>query len=96
MRREYHKDTDSTLVSFGAGSACDDVGCPTPFWRCRVAYTWIEYRQAYWVYSVQVVGFGVVDDKVTREIEMASLQEVDHYLGYIKSLEMCYKKVYGE
>ena len=96
MTKEYRKNTDSTLVSFGAGKACDDFGYPRPFWRCRVAYTWSEYRQVYWVYSVQVVGFGLFDDKVTRETEMASLQEVDHLLGYYRDMEMCYKKVYGE
>ena len=96
MKKEYHKDTDSTLVSFEAGRVCDDFGCPMPFWSCCVAYTWSEYRQVYWVYAIQTVGFGVADEKVTSETEMASLQEVDHFLGYLKSLEMCYKKVYGE
>ena len=94
MTKEYHKDTDATLVSFKAGRAFDACGYPAPFWSCRVAYTWSEYRQAYWVYSVQVVGFGVVDEKVTRETEMASLKEVHHLLDYLKDMEMCYKKVY--
>ena len=96
MKKEYHKDTDVAFVSYGAGSACNDFGCLMPFWRCQVAYTWSEYRQAFWVYSVQTVGFGVVDEKVTREIEMASLREVDHFLDYLKDMETCYKKVYGE
>ena len=96
LKKEYHKDTDSTHVSFEAGRVCDDFGCPMPFWRCRVAYTWCEYRQVYWVYAIQTVGFGVVDDKVTREIEMGSLQEVNHFLDYLKDVEGCYKKVYGE
>ena len=84
------------MVSFEAGSVCDACGYPAPHWSCRVVYMYNEIDKVYWVYSVQVVGFGVVDDKVTRETTMESLQEVDHYLGYIKSLEMCYKKVYGE
>ena len=96
MTKEYHRDTRSTLVSFEAGSVCDDIGCPTPFWRCRVAYTRSEYRQAYWVYSVQVVGIGWVDDKVTHEAEMASLREVHRYLRYLRDMETCYKRVYGE
>ena len=96
MIKEYHKDTDVMLASYKAGRVCDDIRCPMPFWTCRVAYTWSEYRQAYWVYSVQTVGFGVVDEKVTREDEMASLQEVANLLGYLEDMETCYKKVYGD
>ena len=92
---EYHENTDSFLVSFEAGRVCDDFGCPMPFWRCHIAYTWSEYAQAYWVYSLQVVGFGVVDRKVSRETEMTSLREVTHLLDYFKDMEACYKQVYG-
>lgn len=96
MKKEYHEETDATLVSFKAGQLFDDFGRPTPFWTCRVAYTWSEYRQAYWVYSVQVVGFGVADGKVTKEAEMASLREVHRYLRDFQDMETCYKQVYGE
>ena len=96
MKKEYRENTDSFLVSFEAGSLFDEAGYPTPFWRCRIAYTWIEYKQAYWVYSLQVVGFGVADSKVTRETEMTSMREVNHLLDYFKDMEACYKQVYGE
>ena len=96
MKKEYHRDTDSVWVSFEAGKVCDDYGCPMPFWRCHVVYTWSMHRHAYWVYSIQVVGFGVVDDKVTHETEMASLREVHHYLSHIEDMEACFQKVYGE
>ena len=96
MRKEYHRDTESVLVSFEAGRVCDDIGCPMPFWSCRVAYTWSMHRHAYWVYSIQVVGYGDADDKVTRETEMASLQEVNRYLTHLKDMEECFRKVYGE
>ena len=96
MKKEYHRDTDSTWASFEAGRMCDDLGCPTPFWRCRVAYTWSKCSHAYWVYSVQVIGFGVVDDRVTHETEMASLRDVHRYLRYLEDMEACYQRVYGE
>ena len=96
MKKEYHRDPDSTWVSFEAGHVCDDFGRPMPYWRCRVAYTWSQYRHAYWVYSIQTVGFGAVDDKVTREFEMGSLREVNRYLRYLQHMEECYQRVYGE
>ena len=95
MKKEYRA-TDIALVCYEAGSMWDNLGYPSAYWRCRVAYTWSQYRHAYWVYSVQVIGFGVVDGKVTRETEMASLLEVHHYLHYLQDLEACYQKVYGE
>ena len=96
MKKEYHEDTDSTWVSYGAGRAFDDYGSPMPFWRARAVYTWSQYRQMYWVYTVQVVGLGMVDDSVTRETEMGSLRDVHHYLRYLQDMETCYQKVYGE
>ena len=96
MKKEYRRNTDSTLVSYAAGRACDDVGWPMPFWHCCVAYTWSQYRHAYWVYTTQTVGFGVVDDRVTQETEMASMREVNHYLQHLKDMEACYQRVYGE
>ena len=96
MKKEYHKDTDSTFVSYEAGRVSDACGYPAPHWSCYVSYTWSEYMQAYWVYSVQTVGFGAVDDKVTRETMMKTAREVDSYLDYLEDLETCYKKVYGE
>ena len=96
MKKEYHADTDSVWVSYKAGGMCDDLGCPMPFWGCYVAYTWSQYRHAYWVYSVQTIGFGLVEDEVTHETEMASLEDVNRYLGYLKDMEACYKKVYGD
>ena len=96
MTKDYHKDTGITSVSYSAGSVLDACGYPAPHWSCRVAYTWSEYRQAYWVYSVQTVGFGVVDAKAPREMEMASLREVQRYLHYLQGLESCYTMVYGE
>ena len=96
MKKEYHRDTASVWVSFGAGRVCDDFGCPMPFWRCHVAYTWSMHRHAYWTYSVQVVGFGAANGKVTRETEMASLREVHRYLRHLKDFEECCQKVYGE
>ena len=96
MKKEYRKKTDSVMASFGAGKMSDDLGYPTPYWRCRVAYTWSKYSQAYWVYSVQVIGFGVVNEQVTQELEMESLREVHRYLGHLKDMEACYQKVYDE
>ena len=96
MTKEYHRDTDSILVSFAAGSVCDACGYPAPHWSCHVAYTWSEYRQTYWVYSVQVVGFGADDSRVTHEFEMRSLREVHRYLRYHQDMETCYKQAYGE
>ena len=96
MKKEYRRDTDSTLVSFEAGRVCDDLGLPMPFWSCCVAYTWSQYRHAYWVYSIQTVGFGGVEDRVTHEAEMASLREVHRYLRYLEDIEACYQRVYGQ
>ena len=96
MTKEYRKDTDSTLVSFEAGKVWDACGYPAPHWSCYVSYTWSEYMQAFWVYSVQTIGFGVVDDKVTHETVMTTAREVDHFLAFLQDMEMCYKKVYGE
>ena len=96
MKKEYHEDTDSTWANYGAGRAYDDFGRPMPFWRCHVVYTWSEYKQAYWVYSVQVVGFGMADDRVTHETEVTSLSEAAHLLDYYRDMEACYKSVYGE
>ena len=95
MKKEYRRDTDSTLVSFEAGRVCDDFGHPTPYWRCSVTYTWSHYRHAYWIYSIQTVGFGVVNDKVTHEAEMGSLRDVRRYLIYLQGMETCNQKVYG-
>ena len=96
MKKEYHRDTDSTWAIYKAGRMCDDLGRPMPYWSCHVAYTWSMHSNAYWVYTVQVIGFGVVDDKVTQETEMASLREVNHYLRYLQDMEECYQRVYGE
>ena len=96
MKKEYHEDSGATWVSFEAGQPFDASRRSTPFWACRVGYMYNEYDKVYCVYSVQVVGIGWVDDKITRETEMASLQEVNHLLDYLQDLEGYYKKVYGE
>ena len=96
MKKEYRSNTDSMLVSFEAGRVCDYSGDPMPYWTCSVAYTWSTHMHAYWVYSVQVFGFGVVEQRTTHETEMASLREVHRYLRYLKDMEDCCKKVYGE
>ena len=99
MKKEYHRDTESTWVFFEAGRVCDDLGLgrsPMPFWNCIVVYTWIQHRHAYWVYSIQTVGFGAVEDRVRHETEMASLRDVHHLLRYYEDMETCYKGVYGE
>ena len=96
MTKEYHEDINATLVSFEAGEPIDASGRHTPFWRCRVGYKYNKYGKVYCVYSVQVVGIGWVDDKVTREAEMASLPEVHHILCDLQDLEIYYDKVYGE
>lgn len=96
MKKEYHEDTGATWVSFEAGQPFDASLHSTPFWRCKVGYMYSEYDKVYCVYSVQVVGIGWVDDKVTRETEMKSLREVVHLLNYLQDLETYYDKVYGE
>ena len=96
MRKEYHRDTESNWAIFQAGHVFDSLGAPAPYWGCHVVYTWSMHRHAYWVYSVQVVGYGDADDKVTRETEMATLQDVNRYLTHLKDMEECFRKVYGE
>ena len=96
MKKERHKDTDTVWVSYKAGRVFDDLGYPSAYWHCRVAYTWSHYRHAFWLCSCQVVGFGAVDGKVTHETEMASLAEVYRYLRYLRDVEACYKRVYGD
>ena len=96
MKKEYQKDTASVWASFEAGGACDDYGRPMPFWRCRVVYIWCACEHAYLVYTTQTVGFGIAEERVTHEAEMASLREVKHYLRYLSDIEECYQAVYGE
>lgn len=64
-----------------------------------MAYTWSEYLQAYWVYSVQVASLHGADadgDRVTRETAVKTAREVDHLLDYFADLEMLFQKVCGE
>ena len=96
MKKEYHRDTDSVWAIYEAGHIFDRHGAPAPYWGCHVVYTWSMHRHAYWVYSIQVIGYGEVDDKVTREFEVKSLHEVNRFLKQLKDMEACYKRVYGD
>ena len=96
MKKEYHRDTNSSWAIFKAGHVFDSLGAPAPYWGCHVVYTWSQYRHVYWVYSVQVFGFGDADRKVTEEFEVGSLREVHRYLNHFKDMEECLQKVYGE
>lgn len=94
MKKRYNKSTDSMLVMFEAGARSR-----SQYWNCCVAYTWSEYLQAYWVYSVQVASLHGADadgDRVTRETVMKTSREVDHLLDYLADLETLLQKVYGE
>lgn len=92
MKKRYNKSTDSMLVTFEAGARSRG----SQYWNCCVSYTWSEYLQAYWVYSVQVASLHGADDRVTRETVMKTTREVDHLLDYLADLEVLLKKVYGE
>lgn len=94
MKKRYNKSTDSMLVMFEAGARSRSC-----YWSCCVAYTWSEYLQAYWVYSVQVASLHGADadgDRVTRETAVKTAREVDHLLDYFADLEMLFQKVCGE
>lgn len=92
MKKRYNKSTDSMLVTFEAGARSRS----SQYWNCCVAYTWSEYLQAYWVYSVQVARHGADGDRVTRETVMQTAREIDHLLDYLADLEMLLQNVYGE
>ena len=81
---------------FGAGKAFDDFGRPTPFWSGVVAYQWIAEKQAFFVYTIQVLGTGTVTNSRSYETETTSCDEVNDFLDYLKEVERHYKKVYGE
>ena len=82
MKKEYHRDTKSVLVSFSADG---------PYiWQCCVAYTWCQSSHAYWVYTTQTAGFA----KSNWEAEMASLRDVHRYLHYLQDLEECFKSIW--
>ena len=83
-------------VIFGAGKAFDKFGRATPFWTGVVAYRWNPVRQAFHVYSVQVLGTGTVMNSREYETEKNSCDEINGFIDYLKELEAHYKKVYGE
>ena len=81
---------------FGAGKAFDSVGRATPFWTGVVAYRWNVVKQAFFVYTIQVLGTGTVTNSRSYETETESCDEINDFLDYLKELENHYKKVYGE
>ena len=83
-------------VIFGAGRAFDAFGRPTPFWTGVVAYRWNAVKQAFFVYTTQVLGTGTVTNSRSYEAETSSCDEVNDFLDYLKELEDHYKEVYGE
>ena len=83
-------------VIFGAGKAFDDFGRPTPFWTGVVAYRWNALKQAFFVYTIQILGTGTVTNSRSHETETSSCDEVNDFLDYLKELENHYKKIYGE
>ena len=83
-------------VFFGAGKPFDTSGRPTPFWTGVVAYQWNAVKQAFFVYTVQVLGTGTVTNSRSYETETVSYEEVNGFIDYLKELEEHYKKVYGE
>ena len=80
--------------NFGAGKAFDAFGHPKSFWSGVVAYRWDAGRQAFFVYTTQVLGTGTVTNSRSDEIEKKSCDEVNELLDYFKELENHYKKVY--
>ena len=83
-------------VFFGAGKAFDGFGRPTSFWTGVVAYQWNVVKQAFVVYTIQVLGTGTVTNSRSYETVTPSCKEVNDFLDYLKELENHYKKVYGE
>ena len=83
-------------VIFGAGKAFDDFGRPTSFWTGVVAYRWNALKQAFFVYTIQVLGTGTVTNSRSYEVETESCDEVNDFIAYLRELENHYKKVYGE
>lgn len=83
-------------VVFGAGKAFDDFGRATPFWTGVVAYRWNTHKQVFVVYTVQVLGTGTVMNAREYKDEVASCDEVNDFIEYIRGVENHYKKVYGE
>ena len=83
-------------VIFSAGKAFDDFGRPTCFWTGIVAYRWNALKQAFVVYTIQVLGTGTVTNSRSYETETTSCEEVNDFLDYLNELENHYKKVYGE
>ena len=83
-------------VFFGAGKTFDDSGRPTSFWTGVVAYRWNVVKQAFFVYTIQVLGTGTVTNSRSYETETESCDEINDFLDYLKELENHYKKVYGE
>ena len=83
-------------VFFGAGKAFDDFGRPTPFWKGIIAYRWDAEKQAFIVYSVQVLGTGTVANEYSSKEEMSSCDDINNLLDYFKGLKRHYKEVYYE
>ena len=83
-------------VIFSAGKAFDYFGRPTSFWTGVVAYQWNAVKQAFDVYTVQVLGTGTVTNSRSYEASCDACDEVNDFLDYFKELENHYKKVYGE
>ena len=83
-------------VIFGAGRPFDAYGRATSFWTGMVAYRWNPVRQAFHVYSINVLGTGTVTNSKEYETETTSCEEVNDFLDYFKELENHFKKVYGE
>ena len=83
-------------VVFGAGKAFDDFGRPTSFWSGVVAYQWDVRKQAFRVYSVQVLGTGTVLNSRSSKDEMSSCDDINNLLDYFKELKHHYESVYGE
>ena len=81
-------------VVFCAGKAFDSFGRPTPFWTGVVAYLWSAEKQAFHVYSVQVLGTGTVTDGRSSEELMSSCDDINNLLDYFKELKRHYKEVY--
>ena len=82
-------------VIFGAGKALDDFGRPTSFWTGRCSYRWNAGKQAFLVYTIQVLGTGTVTNSRSTKDEIKYCDEVNKLLDYFKELENHYKKVYN-